>query len=311
MNLIFVLSLPRSGSTLLQRVLGLHPQIATIAEPWLLLPICYSLREHGITAPYDHSLLVQATKDLCNHLPRGKDDYLESFGNAVKEIFRKIAPTEKYFLDKSPRYHLILDDLFTIFPDAKILVLWRNPLAIAASMMETWSSGRWNLHRFYVDLYEGIDNLVKFSQIHADKILTVNFETFLSEPHSETKKITDYLDIEYNTSLINDFYNYPIEGYMGDKTGVYQYDRITTNSINKWRKTLSNSLRKKWAKKYINEIGMNQLNFMGYDKKGLEKLLKETPTSSYRLYSDIYRIPYSCAYHLVNRLYQCSLTNRR
>jgi len=49
-NLIFILSLPRSGSTLLQRILGGHSQVHTVAEPWLMLNPLYALRETGIEA---------------------------------------------------------------------------------------------------------------------------------------------------------------------------------------------------------------------------------------------------------------------
>ena len=37
LRLVFLLSLPRSGSTLLQRLLAAHPQVHTVAEPWLML----------------------------------------------------------------------------------------------------------------------------------------------------------------------------------------------------------------------------------------------------------------------------------
>ncbi|MFV1990599.1 MAG: sulfotransferase, partial [Acidimicrobiales bacterium] len=44
----FLLSLPRSGSTLLQRLLGAHSMVATVAEPWLLIPPLYALRDEGV-----------------------------------------------------------------------------------------------------------------------------------------------------------------------------------------------------------------------------------------------------------------------
>ncbi|MBA3701438.1 MAG: sulfotransferase [Rubrobacteraceae bacterium] len=41
---LFLLSLPRSGSTLAQRFLAAHDAIATASEPWILLPYFYTLR---------------------------------------------------------------------------------------------------------------------------------------------------------------------------------------------------------------------------------------------------------------------------
>ena len=43
---IFIFSAPRSGSTLLQRVLAAHTQVATASEPWILLPLLSPLYDH-------------------------------------------------------------------------------------------------------------------------------------------------------------------------------------------------------------------------------------------------------------------------
>ena len=63
-NLIFLISLPRSGSTMLQRVLVGHSEIESSAEPWLMLPLVYSRRENGITAEYGGDWARLATDEF-------------------------------------------------------------------------------------------------------------------------------------------------------------------------------------------------------------------------------------------------------
>lgn len=46
-NLIFIVSQPRSGSTLLQRILSAHSQICTTSEPWLALPLLWNNPIHN------------------------------------------------------------------------------------------------------------------------------------------------------------------------------------------------------------------------------------------------------------------------
>jgi len=46
-NMIFLISQPRAGSTLSQRMLGSHPDIYTVSEPWLMLHPLYPLRSEG------------------------------------------------------------------------------------------------------------------------------------------------------------------------------------------------------------------------------------------------------------------------
>jgi hypothetical protein len=74
---VFLLSLPRSGSTLAQRILASHTEVATTSEPWLLLPYLYTLRDHGVYAEYSHSTMVTAIRELCSSFPSGEKDYLD------------------------------------------------------------------------------------------------------------------------------------------------------------------------------------------------------------------------------------------
>ena len=46
-KIIFLISLPRSGSTLLQKMLTVSPEIYSVAEPWLMLPLAFMLKKEG------------------------------------------------------------------------------------------------------------------------------------------------------------------------------------------------------------------------------------------------------------------------
>ena len=52
-NLVFIISQPKAGSTLLQRIVAGHPDIQTSAETWLMLHPVYGLRKTGIQANYN------------------------------------------------------------------------------------------------------------------------------------------------------------------------------------------------------------------------------------------------------------------
>ena len=66
---IFIFSITRSGSTLLQRVLAAYDDVATVSEPWVLIPQVYALRRRGVVAEYTHPLMVDAIEDFCETLP--------------------------------------------------------------------------------------------------------------------------------------------------------------------------------------------------------------------------------------------------
>ena len=71
-NLIFLISQPRSGSTLTQKIIGSHKDIYTRSEPWIMLHPLYSLKEEGINAEYNKGQEYPATQDFINNLPNGR-----------------------------------------------------------------------------------------------------------------------------------------------------------------------------------------------------------------------------------------------
>ena len=79
MSLVFVISPPRAGSTLLQRMMGAHSEIFTHPEPHLISPIAH-LGVYGNVdkAPYDHINAAEATKSFIEGLPGGEQDYLDA-----------------------------------------------------------------------------------------------------------------------------------------------------------------------------------------------------------------------------------------
>jgi hypothetical protein len=113
---IFIFSVSRSGSTLLQRVIAAHDGVATVSEPWLLLPLAYALRERGVSAEYFHPLLATAIADFCRELPDGVEDYRREHRRLALSLYEKAACAQssgagspRYFLDKSPSYYLIAE----------------------------------------------------------------------------------------------------------------------------------------------------------------------------------------------------------
>ncbi len=283
---IFVLSLPRSGSTLVQRVLATHPQISTAAEPWLLLPHGYALRERGMAAEYTQPIAARAIREFVAELPEGEDDYWSALRGFALELYTKAAePDATHFLDKTPRYHYIAPELFRLFPDAKVIFLWRNPLAVVASIVETWTRGRWNVDRWQGDL-RGVASLVEASQAHAEDTLAVNYESLVSTPETTWPGIFTYLELPFDPSLLTSFADVRLRGTMGDPTGVDRYQELSTEPLDKWKRTLANPWRKRWCREYLEWIGDERLAMMGYDAETLRTELDAVGSTPRHVASD-------------------------
>src|SRR5260370_1766030 len=79
-RLLFVIGPPRSGSTLLMRMLSSHSAIYSRAEPHLLTPLAHlGYYDTVDTAPFDHLQAAQAVREFVADLPSGEQDYLDAF----------------------------------------------------------------------------------------------------------------------------------------------------------------------------------------------------------------------------------------
>ncbi|MEB3217225.1 MAG: sulfotransferase [Nostocales cyanobacterium 94392] len=300
---LFIFSLPRSGSTLLQRILASHEDIATVSEPWILLPLFYTLKKQGTISEFTHSIMVQAIQDFCRELPNDQDDYLEEIRSFSLNLYTKASDEyAKYFLDKTPRYHLIAKEIISLFPEAKFVFLWRNPLAIIASMIETWAHGEWNIHYYLVDLFDGLFNLVEAYNKNSSQIYSINYESLLSKPESELQGLCDYLELPFNSKLLLSFNSCELKGTYGDPTGTKQYQSITKQPLEKWKKTLANPIRKSWCKYYLQSIGKERLAVMSYNLDELMTELKAIPFTTDMVFSDLLNMSSGIMYNTVKNI---------
>jgi len=294
---IFIFSLPRSGSTLLQRILASHNDITTTAEPWVLLPYLYTLKKSGVYAEYGHHLLADALQDFCAEMPNGIDDYLHELRAFMMNLYSKASQKNTpYFLDKTPRYHLISEEIMHLFPDAKFILLWRNPLAIIASMIETWGDKKWNLFHYKVDLYDGMRNLTDIQTRFSNRLIIIRYEDLLSNSESEVKNICAALNIKYSPALLDSFANVKLKGSYADPTGQKKYNSLSLEPIEKWKETINNPWRKAWCKRYLKWLGYERLERMGYSLDDLLAELETAPIAMKGTFSDLLLAIYGTIY---------------
>lgn len=273
MTPVFLFSLPRAGSTLLQRILGAHEDIATTSEPWILLPFFYTLKPAGVYSEYSHSAATLAIEDFCRLLPAGQADYRNELHDFAMRLFQKAARRPaRYFLDKTPRYHLIADEIVDSFPEAKFIFLWRNPLAVLASIVDTFLKGKWNVHDYKIDLFDGVDNLVRARARAGNRAITLRYEDLIERGAESVSNLLKFLELPDRPELIEKFSTVELHGRVGDYTGTKDYSQLSREPLEKWKSVLNNPLRRAWARRYLNWIGAERMVAMGYS---LQPMLDE------------------------------------
>jgi hypothetical protein len=277
---LFVFSITRSGSTLVQRVLGSYDEIATVSEPWVLFPHLYAQRKRGIWAEYTHYLMVEAIEDFSRQLPGGRDEYREEVRRHILRLYDRVAATKpgaRYFLDKTPPYFLIVDEVMDLFPDGRFLFLWRSPLSVAASLIE-WDGGHWDPARYAENLFIGPTKLAAAFSRSRERACAVRYEDLLTGGEAHWRRISDYLGLEFRPDALSRFSSVRLEGRMGDPTGTRRYDALNTEPLTKWTRRLNTPVRKAWFARLLRWIGPESLAVMGYELDELLAQLRAVPT---------------------------------
>jgi len=287
---VFILSLPRTGSTLLQRLLATHAEVATAGEPWLLLPLVYALRKRGVIAEYDHVAQVSAVTQFVEQLPNGVIDYLEEVTGLASRLYTKASPPgTRFFVEKSPPYYFILDELFSLFPNAKFVYLWRNPLAVAASMAEMWgegmrlggaagSSDRWSFNRWRLGLEVGLENLVASYEENEARSIAIRYEDLVARPAEVVAGVFDYCGLSAREADVGRYSDVEIRGKGDPKRDAFDGD-ITVGRVDAWAESYRSPLRRYWGRNYLHRIGDRRLALMGYRRSELIESMELHPRS--------------------------------
>lgn len=263
---VFLISLPRSGSTLLQKMLAVSPRVCTVAEPWVMLPLGFMLRDEGTRAWYYHGTYRQALADLLAELPGGRDALVGLMGDLGRGLYGKLAREgQTHFLDKTPRYYLIVPFLAEAFPEARFVFLFRHPLEVLASVFTTWCGNRIGprLNGSYTDLMVGPGALAAGCRDLKERALAVHYGDLVTEPEATVKAVCAHADIPFQDDMLTAYRSVRFSGAMGDPTGVASYEQVSTESLEKWKTVLGTRYRKWFARRYLRSLGDEALSEFG------------------------------------------------
>lgn len=277
---VFLFSMPRSGSTLLQRVLVSHTQVASASEPWFLLPLAAMSGEADLRvfAEYSHRGATMAIVDLVASMHGGREEYREILREAALRVYDAVSsPGARYFVDKTPRYFLIIDFILELFPRSKAILLVRNPLDVLASVVTTWGNDRLWIHNALLDLYHGPLRLHEAALKHPDRLHRVGYEELVTHPEATCREVCAYLDLPFESEMLLTTGAAALAGRLGDKSSNSERPGLVTDSLGRWRQVLATPLRRGFAGRYLRRLGPEVLRTCGPELEDLERELASLP----------------------------------
>ncbi|PCJ37938.1 MAG: hypothetical protein COA75_01590 [Cellvibrionales bacterium] len=255
---ILIVGAARSGTTLLQYMLRSHPDVSLpTSESHFFIPFYERQDEFGDLTQLKN---IQHLLDEIYHAHRYFFDEnmhglnfnaiqlaaeihhanITTIPNIISFIFQKNATAEgkTRWGDKTPYYALHLETLLEMFPNAQVVHLIRDGRDCALSMLER----RWDLCIFnYYHAAYTWNKYVRagkaFGKKHPDHYFEIRYEDILDQPDTSIKILCEYLDIDFNQSVIN-FGKSDGSG----KTPLLQQP-LQKNNQDKWKTKLSTQQR--------------------------------------------------------------------
>ncbi|MBM7567327.1 sulfotransferase [Paenibacillus sacheonensis] len=274
-NLIFLLSTPRSGSSLATIMLQKHSKIFASQEMWFLMSL-YDLRLKK-EPPYGGSSIIH---QFFNGIVP-EDTYRNACRAFALQVYNGLLHSSsgaELLLDKSPRYYYILEFLDSLFPQSKRIWLKRNPLAVAASYKKLNAErfgGRFNLKDAFLqpafnnkvnDLTVGLFRYYDYFAHPHPNTHHLSYETMVARPQEELTHLCRFLGISYEQGLESygdvkgtDKGKLYFSMGVGDPN-VADHNQPHLDSIASWRETLS----KEEMAVYCRSIGAKLFRDMGY-----------------------------------------------
>ena len=243
-RLIFLIGPPRSGSTLLARMLGAHSAVHAPEEPHLLTPLAHLGYFSSVeSAPYDPVITRQAARALVAGLPGGEDAYVDALRAYTDSIYGGLLAggpgPATLLLDKTPAYALSLDFLTRLYPRARYVVLTRHPLAIWSSYVDSFFDGDDRVAHAHNPLLERyVPAMARFLREAPVALDRVRYEELVRDPEGHARALAEFLGLEFEPGMVDygSVGDGPRESSrgLGDPMTVARETRATTRSVAKW-----------------------------------------------------------------------------
>ncbi len=281
-RMLFVIGAPRSGTTMLERMLSSHSMILGGPEPHIMTPLAHlGVWDKVDKAPYDHILAAESQRLFVQSLPNKEQDYWDACRAYCDVLYgRYLSTSDKQIcMDKTPAYALVLPFMMKVFPDAKYVVLTRHPLAVFSSYANSFFDGDYQVaynHNPLLNRY--VPALAEFIRQDEVPFFHVRYEDLVKEPQQHMERMCGYLEIPFEQGMIDYGEKQPEQERkgLGDPIGIGQHSRPSTTSLKKWvREFSADPAKRALMEGVIGRLDPDDLATIGYPADTLWKPLEE------------------------------------
>ena len=214
---IFILGMPRSGTTLVEQIISSHSQVHGAGE----LPF-----------------LCSFISTFNNGIQTINSDNLLRIRNAYLHELEKISNGCRFVTDKTPHNFLRIGFLLKALPEAKVIHVQRDPAATCWSNFKHYFSTKGLGYSYdlkdtvgYFKLYQDLMDF--WDQQYSDQIYHLDYDKLTLKQESETRRLIQYIGLDWEYKCLS-----PQDNKRSVRTASQQQvrEKIYTGSSQAWRK---------------------------------------------------------------------------
>jgi tetratricopeptide (TPR) repeat protein len=224
---IFIVGMPRAGSTLLEQILASHPMVdGTIELPNMMSQAQKLGGRHKIDDESRYPAILETLSQ--KQLERFGNEYLKS-----TKVYRKDG---NYFTDKMPNNFRHIGLIQLMFPNCKIIDARRHPMACCFSNFkqlfgdgQEFSYGLEEVGRYYSGYVELMDH---WENALPGKILRVQYEDVVADLDAQVRRLLEFLGLPFDQRCIEFHKN---ERAVHTPSAEQVRQPVYTSGVEQWR----------------------------------------------------------------------------
>jgi tetratricopeptide (TPR) repeat protein len=196
---IFVIGMPRSGTTLVERILSSHPDVHAAGE----------LQNFGIALKRASGSRTPQLLDA-DTIERAREIDWQQLGEAYLASTRPDTSHKPRFIDKLPHNFLYVGAIANALPNAKIICLRRDPMDTCLSNFRQLFAPASPYHDYSYDLLDTGRYYVLFDRLMAHwkqafpgRILEVDYETLVDSQEAKSRELLEFCGLPWNDACLH------------------------------------------------------------------------------------------------------------
>ncbi len=223
---LFIVGLPRTGTTLTERIIASHSKVHSVGETEFIQMV---MRRESQVQAVDKMTPAMIRSIAGKDIRLIRDGYLDTIRYRLQE--------EPIFIDKLPFNVLYLGFIAKAWPDDPIVLMKRNPMDACFSMYKqvfTWA------YKYSYDLgalaqyYIAYDRLCQhWRKVLGERLVEVQYEDLVSDQEAQTRKLLDGLGLEFEDACLTFEKN---AAPSATASSVQVREKVHTGSVQRWKK---------------------------------------------------------------------------